>query len=68
MSKYDFEPKNYYFDLGIKKGASKDEIKQAYYQLAKENHPDVNTSAPSMAKFKKISQAYEVLFLILYRY
>jgi len=36
--------KDYYAILGLKRGAKEDEIKDAYRNLAKKYHPDVNTS------------------------
>ena len=36
------QKRDYYEVLGLKKGASEDEIKKAYRKLAKQNHPDVN--------------------------
>ena len=54
--------KDYYEILGVKKGASDKEIKQAYRKLARKYHPDVNPSDQSAeAKFKEINAAYEVL-------
>lgn len=54
--------KDYYKILGVKKGASKDEIKKAYRSLARKYHPDVNQGNETSAKkFKEISEAYEVL-------
>ena len=35
--------KDYYAILEIKRGARDDEIKEAYRNLAKKYHPDVNT-------------------------
>ena len=49
---------NYYEVLGVDKTASQDEIKKAYRNLAKENHPDKGGN-PEV--FKKISVAYDVL-------
>jgi len=49
---------NYYEVLGLKKGASDSEIKKAYRKLAKQHHPDANGDEE---KFKKVSEAYEVL-------
>lgn len=51
--------KDYYEILGIQKGASKDEVKKAFRQLAGKYHPDKKTG--DEAKFKEISEAYSVL-------
>src|SRR3990170_1393954 len=54
--------KDYYQTLGISRGASEKEIRQAYRRLARKHHPDVNPSDKAAeAKFKEISEAYEVL-------
>ena len=51
--------------LGIKRGASKDEIKAAYRKLAKQYHPDKHVNNPlkdlAQEKFLEIQQAYEQL-------
>ncbi len=54
--------KDYYSILGIKRGASEREIKQAYRRLARKHHPDVNPGDDAAeAKFKEINEAHEVL-------
>lgn len=52
---------DYYSILGLKKGASIDEIKKAYKTLAKKYHPDVSSEADAEKKFKEIVEAYQVL-------
>ena len=53
---------DYYKALGVSRGATQDEIKKAYRKLAVKYHPDKNPNdTQSEAKFKEISEAYEVL-------
>lgn len=48
--------------LGISQGASKDEIKRAYRQKAKEYHPDLHPNDPRAAeKMNEINEAYDML-------
>lgn len=54
--------KDYYKILGVSKGASQDEIKKAYRKLAVKYHPDKNEGdAKAEAKFKELTEAYEVI-------
>lgn len=54
--------RDYYSALGIDKGATEKEIKQAYRKLARKHHPDVNPDDPSAeSRFKELTEAYEVL-------
>lgn len=53
---------DYYETLGVAKNASADELKKAYRKLAMKYHPDQNKdSKEAEAKFKEISEAYDVL-------
>ncbi|HLX32458.1 MAG TPA: molecular chaperone DnaJ [Gaiellaceae bacterium] len=51
-----------YDTLGVKKGASQDEIKKAYRKLARRHHPDANAGDKAAEeKFKQVQSAYDVL-------
>jgi curved DNA-binding protein len=53
--------KDYYQILGVARGAAKDEIQKAYRKLARKYHPDVSKEPNAEARFKELSEAYEVL-------
>jgi len=60
MAATDF--KDYYAILGVSKTASQEEIKQAFRKLARKYHPDVNPgNKQAEARFKEVSEAYEVV-------
>jgi len=51
-----------YDTLGVKKGASAEEIKKAYRKLAAQYHPDKNPGdASAEEKFKEVQNAYDTL-------
>ena len=52
---------DFYTLLGVPRECSEAEVKKAYRKLAMEFHPDRNPSAGAEAKFKEITEAYEVL-------
>src|SRR5436305_252893 len=54
--------KDFYEVLGVGRKAEQKDIKSAYRKLARKYHPDVNPSDKAAeAKFKEVSEAYEVL-------
>jgi DnaJ-class molecular chaperone len=52
---------DYYAVLGVERAASQHKIKQAYRQLARKFHPDVNDAPDAERHFKEINAAYETL-------
>jgi molecular chaperone DnaJ len=62
LSTKDWLEKDYYASLGVAKDADAGAIKKAYRKLAVQLHPDKNPGdATAEAKFKDVSEAYDVL-------
>src|SRR5262245_1731434 len=54
--------RDYYEVLGLSRGASDQELKNAFRRLAKDCHPDRNAGDKSAEhKFKELNEAYEAL-------
>lgn len=53
--------RDYYEILGVSKTATEAEIKSAYRKMARQHHPDVDKSEGADARFKEISEAYQIL-------
>jgi len=51
----------FYALLGVTREATEADIKKAYRKLAMEYHPDRNPAPEAEARFKEITEAYEVL-------
>jgi len=52
---------DYYKELGVDRKASQDDIKKAYRKLARRYHPDTNSDAGAEERFKRVSEAYDIL-------
>jgi molecular chaperone DnaJ len=62
VSTKDWLEKDFYKVLGVAKTAEADEIKKSYRKLARKYHPDSNAGdASAEAKFKEVSEAYDVV-------
>ncbi len=55
------QKRDYYEVLGIDRSATRDQLKQAYRQLALKHHPDRNKAPDAAARFREIAEAYAVL-------
>ncbi len=55
------DKRDYYEVLGVTRSASADDIKNAFRNLARKYHPDVNKADDAEEKFKEINEAYGVL-------
>ena len=50
-----------YTRLGLQPGADSKQIKESFYRLSKEFHPDINKDENSLKRFREIAEAYETL-------
>lgn len=55
------DKRDYYEVLGVERGATPEELKRAYRKLALQYHPDRNQEPGAEARFKEVSEAYQVL-------
>jgi DnaJ-class molecular chaperone len=54
--------RDYYDVLGVAKGATEKDVRQAYRRLARKHHPDLNPGDKAAeTRFKEIQTAYDVL-------
>ena len=54
-------PRDPYEVLGVARDADETEVKKAFRRLARELHPDVNSTETAEEDFKEVSEAYEIL-------
>lgn len=47
--------------LGVERGISKEDVKNAYRKLARKYHPDVSISENASEKMKRINQAFDLI-------
>ncbi len=52
---------DYYEILGVDRNATKEDIKKAFRQKARQYHPDVNKAPDAADRFKEVGKAYETL-------
>jgi curved DNA-binding protein CbpA len=55
--------KSNYEILGINSNCTKEEVKSAYYKLAKLFHPDLNNNSLNIIKFQEIQKAYQAILI-----
>ena len=55
------EKRDYYEVLQVTRTSSGEEIRRAYRKMARQYHPDLNSSDEAEERFKEINEAYEVL-------
>ena len=54
-------PRDPYEVLGVARDADETEVKKAFRRLARELHPDVNSTETAEEDFKEVAEAYEIL-------
>jgi len=59
--------KDYYIVLGVSRGASPVQIKQAYRRIAKRFHPDISSSSTDADRFLEVKEAYDTLVDVVKR-
>jgi Ca-activated chloride channel family protein len=52
---------DYYDRLGVSRRATAEEIREAYFDLARTTHPDANSDPAAVEAFLEIQEAYETL-------
>ena len=55
------EERDYYEILGVSRDVTEEQLKNAFRQLVRKYHPDVNHEPGAEERFKEINEAYQVL-------